>query len=62
MEQVTMETLPLKESGKGKALTVMQCRITVPANRTMPILVVATVLNVMLFDVKSLLIKDSIPS
>ncbi|KAI6239087.1 hypothetical protein M3Y99_00611700 [Aphelenchoides fujianensis] len=47
MENVSMDSLPLKESGKDKPLTVMQCRICLPSNRTLPVLVVATVLNVM---------------
>lgn len=47
MENVTMESLPLKESGRDKSLTVMQCKLLVPSNRTLPVLVVATVLNVM---------------
>ncbi|KAI6201748.1 WD repeat-containing protein 54 [Aphelenchoides besseyi] len=58
---VTMDSLPLKESGKDKPLSVMQCRICMPSNRTLPVLVVATVLNVMVFDVKNLKILASTP-
>lgn len=61
MENVTMDSLPLKESGKDKPLSVMQCRILIPSNRTLPVLVVATVLNVMVFDVKNLKILASTP-
>ena len=42
MENVTMDSLPLKESGKDKALSVIQCKIIIPSNRTLPVLVVAT--------------------
>ncbi|KAI6235089.1 WD repeat-containing protein 54 [Aphelenchoides besseyi] len=61
MQNVTMDSLPLKESGKDKPLSVMQCRICMPSNRTLPVLVVATVLNVMVFDVKNLKILASTP-
>ncbi|CAD5221480.1 unnamed protein product [Bursaphelenchus xylophilus] len=61
MENVTMDSLPLKESGKEKPLTVMQCKICTPANRLFPVLVVATVTNVMIFEIRNLKILASTP-
>ncbi|KAI6177262.1 WD repeat-containing protein 54 [Aphelenchoides bicaudatus] len=64
MENVTMESLPLKEADKDPAepdreLAIMQSRLVIPSNRTLPVMVVATVLNVLIFDVKNLKILAS---
>jgi hypothetical protein len=52
MKDVTMESLPLKESETDKPLSVMQCRLVAPANRSLPILVVATISNVMVSSLR----------
>ncbi|CAD5215528.1 unnamed protein product [Bursaphelenchus okinawaensis] len=61
MENLQMDSLPLKESGKEKPLTIMQCKICSPGNRLGPVLVVGTVTNVMILDVKPLKILASTP-
>lgn len=61
MDNVSSRSLPLKESGREKSLNLVQSKLVSPANRSTPVVVVASVLNVMIFDTTNLRILASTP-
>uniref|UniRef100_A0A914CA51 WD_REPEATS_REGION domain-containing protein n=1 Tax=Acrobeloides nanus TaxID=290746 RepID=A0A914CA51_9BILA len=61
MESVSVDSIPLKQSGKDRPMMALQAKFCLPSNRTLPVLVVGSNTNALIYDIKDRKIMASVP-
>lgn len=54
MESVSVDSIPLKQSGKDRPMLALQAKFCLPSNRTLPVLVVGSNTNALVKNNKLL--------